>query len=741
MNMRNMRNNRWVRTLLLCGFGIAYVSVGCAFSNSVFHVSRTKMRRQIYSGNHEFLRGIEYDKHNINEAGRLHAGGRYYLSQVYRSLGLHAVSDIFLRAGWAHERAPWRYKAGLDILAKLSARRDYRSAERVAQQGLQAFPNDREYLYYYLESLYWQRQYRDTLALLDDFRAQLDFEQSYPISRTRKNSSEAQLWEAVTLYRGAIGDYHSKFKELFFAYSANSHHFRAYDYIVDEPRLRASFAAWELSFFNAKQLTNARSYAAAAKSYEAAFGGMSLAERTQALTPRTVRDIGRAYFYGGYGKTGKERLQELSHQLGGASRAMALEWLGRLHIRSQQYAQAQEALHKAHRQRSSDRVLWLAFDAAFSQSTADGLDSMQKYGRHVDDKRYYSDLFDRETSRAVREDRWGDLWRLRTIAIQYGAPYDRARLAVVVAEGVRVGATTLSPGVTMSQLRLELEHARRQTQSAHYAHLAGFLIGKRVTTRTFPPRDRAPRISSHSRPSCTGLIDGYWQFHLIRQGYEQLRECANHYQTDELVDVAKELYSRKIFNYAMRILDIARSRKDFVLTDSIARVLYPRAYSQFIDRIAKQNGLSSYFFYATIREESYFTHTISSHAGAVGLGQFIPRTARAVARQINLKNVDLTDPEQNLTLSGFHLRDLINALDNKQLFALAGYNAGLGRARRWLRIYDDYSDLLKHEAIQFTETRHYIRKILVTNIQYARLYENLPAATVIREHFTDLGRL
>lgn len=732
---------RCVRAFLISGLSIVYVSVGCAFSDLVFQLPRNDIKRQIYNGQYELLSGVDYSKQDINDAEHLHAGARYYLSKVYRTLDLDSIADEFLRGGWTHERAPWRYKAGLNILSSLSDKRQYNYAREIALEGVQEFSNDRHYLYYYLEALYWQGDYKRVLELLSQFRAQLTFEQGYQLNRVRWNSGEAQLWEAVSRYRGRIGDYYPEFQKLFFEYSASIYHSRVYNYIIDEPPLLAAPPPWELSLFKAKHLTASRSYAAAAKAYETALDAMPTNKYTLVLTPRTIRDIGRAYFYGGYTKSGERRLQQLAQRLTGAPQATALEWRGRLFIRTQSYEKAQTALQAAYRAQPSDRVLWLILDAGFSRSFADGLQQMEKYGSRMQDRRYYSDLFDRQTSLAVRERKWQELWRLRRIAIKHGAPYDRARLAVVAAEAVRIGVTKPPPGVTMAALRAELNIARQQTQSTHYAYLAGLLIGRQVGARSFTSSRVHKSNTVFSRLTCDELIEGYWQFHLIGEGYEQLRDCVQHYQTDELIKMAQQLYKRGLFNYAIRTVDIARSRNDFTFNNATARILYPRAYSHFIDKIAKRNGIPAYFFYSTIREESYFTSTVNSHAGAIGLGQFMPRTARAVARQMNLPAPDLTDPEQNLVLSGFHLRDLIDDLDDKQLFALAGYNAGIGRARRWLSVHDDYSDLLKHEAIHLTETRHYIRKIMVTNIRYARIYQSTPAAVIIKQYFTDLKRL
>lgn len=737
----NMWFRVWARLFLLFGFAVGYVLAGCAFSDFVFRLPRQEIEQQIYNGEYEFLRTVDYRQHDLHEAARLHDGARYYLSEIYRALGLDVVADDFLAGGWNRERAPWRYQAGLKILARLSDQKQYGRMMPIAADGVQEFKNERRYLDYYLEALYWEGQYQPLLALLPIFRAQLDFEQAYSINRVRWNSAEAQLWEAVSRYRERQGEYLPEFNELFFDYSASEYHTRVYAYIVDEPKLRDAFAPWELNFFKAKHLTATRSYSAAAEAYEEAFETLPIDQYTLVLTQRTIRDVGRTYFYGGYQQIGQERLQEVANHLSGQmERTTALEWRGRLLIHSKRYAEAQESLHAAYDAYPSDRTLWLVFDAAFSASFADGLASMEEYGGLIRNRPYYSDLFDRQTSLAVRERRWDDFWRLRHIAIRYGAPYDRARVAVVAAEAVRVGVTMPPFGVTRAELRAELDNARRQTESAHYAYLAGFLLGEGAGTRSFSLSRRQASQSSLSRNDCAVLIKGYLQFHLIEQGYDQLISCATHYRTNELIKIAHGLYERRVFNYAMRVIDIARRRQDFSFDSKTARVIYPRAYSEFIDEIAERNNIGTYFFYATIREESYFTHTVNSHAGAIGLGQFVPPTAIAVAKRMNLSDPDLTDPEQNLALSGFHLRELIDQLGNKQIFALAGYNAGINRARRWLRANDDYSDVLKHEGIPFTETRHYIRKIMVTNIQYARLYQGRPYTAVVKEYFTDLGQ-
>ena len=735
----NTSSTKLVRVHFLRAVAVVYVLVGCAFSDAVFNLPREQIQKEIYDGHYDILRNINSDS-DLSSVDKLHDGAQYYLSNIYQSLELPEIANTLRYAEWTKNTGPWRYKAGLDILRSLSNNREFNLALPIARRGVRLFEQDRHYLYYYLEASYWQKEYARVISLLPSFRAYVDFEQKYSVNQARKYSAEAQLWEAVSRYRGDIHYQQSVFETLFFDYSASVYHTRVYEYIIDEPKLRASFTKWQLALFEGKHLNNLRIHSGAAKAYERLFRNMPHAAYNKVLTPRTIRDIGRAYFYGGYSKAGIERFTTLADKVSGVSRATLLEWVGRLHIRSEEYQSAQQVLQSAYREHPSDRVLWLLFDAAFSHSFANGIVSMQQHAVLIRNPRYYSDIFDRQIVAALRGREWDYLWQLRDIIIKYGSAYDRAHIAVVIAESVRIGVTSLPDGIRMLHIRNELEIARKQTDSAHYAYLAALML-KKSARHTVTYSYQYQRDTSLSQSECRKLIDGYWYFHLIQDGYSQLRSCITWYTTPELIAIAQELYARNIFNYAIRVLDIARSRNDFVINKSIERILYPRAYSQFIDTIAAQNSISQYFFYSTIREESYFTSTINSHAGAVGLGQFIPSTARAVANQMNVPYPDLTDPEQNLRLSGFHLSELIAKLNNKPLFALAAYNAGIGRARKWLLIHDDYSDMLKHESIHFHETRHYIRKIMVTHIQYARIYENRIPEHIVKKYFTDLAPL
>jgi len=129
-----------------------------------------------------------------------------------------------------------------------------------------------------------------------------------------------------------------------------------------------------------------------------------------------------------------------------------------------------------------------------------------------------------------------------------------------------------------------------------------------------------------------------------------------------------------------------------------------------------------------MRQESGFSVQAVSHAGARGLMQLMPATARSVARQIKLpfsKNRLMNDPEYNMKLGRAYISSLLNQYDNSYVLALAAYNAGPSRVKKWLKKNGDprkaeVDSVDWIEMIPFNETRTYVQRVL-GNLQVYRL--------------------
>ena len=198
--------------------------------------------------------------------------------------------------------------------------------------------------------------------------------------------------------------------------------------------------------------------------------------------------------------------------------------------------------------------------------------------------------------------------------------------------------------------------------------------------------------------------------------------------------------------FLLRLLALARSAGDYALVADLAReqgrpdialrtakaarkagtVLFDDLFPT--RRIPEAKGSEPALVLAVIRQESAFYKGAVSRAGARGLMQLMPRTAKRVARRIKVRYSRkklLTDAEYNLRLGRAYLSGLTQDYDGSYVLALAAYNAGPARANRWIKAFGDPREADVDpidwiESIPFDETRNYVQRILESLVVYRR---------------------
>lgn len=157
-------------------------------------------------------------------------------------------------------------------------------------------------------------------------------------------------------------------------------------------------------------------------------------------------------------------------------------------------------------------------------------------------------------------------------------------------------------------------------------------------------------------------------------------------------------------------------------------LLYPTPYDAEVQTAAELTNIDPKLIYAVIRQESLFRSDAASGAGALGLTQLIPDTARRAARRFGLpepSRADLLVPATNITLGAAELRSLLDRFSNQLPVALAGYNAGPNAALRWLPENALDADVWI-ENIPYNETRDYVQRVLWHSIVFAWLENGEP---------------
>ncbi len=150
---------------------------------------------------------------------------------------------------------------------------------------------------------------------------------------------------------------------------------------------------------------------------------------------------------------------------------------------------------------------------------------------------------------------------------------------------------------------------------------------------------------------------------------------------------------------------------------------YPRAYTELVSQNAALNGLSEGLVYALIRAESSFVPAIKSGAGAIGLMQMMPATAKLTAREKGEFNpLRLTVPEYNIRLGTKHLHDLMKEQNGDVVYMAAAYNAGSAALGRWKKSFNGLNKDEFIESIPYQETRDYVKKVYASAATYRQLY-------------------
>ena len=207
-----------------------------------------------------------------------------------------------------------------------------------------------------------------------------------------------------------------------------------------------------------------------------------------------------------------------------------------------------------------------------------------------------------------------------------------------------------------------------------------------------------------------------------------LRHLANDNVENGSEILAAELATNiERFDFAIQIAKIASYEKRFHNKYNYPIISTPKY-------INKRKIPESAFILSIIRQESEFDLSASSHAGAKGLMQLMPYTAKLVAKQAALpysRSRLTTDPEYNINLGSHYIAGLILEYEGAYPFAVAAYNAGPKRVRYWNKINKnpqknqvDYVDWI--ELIKFKETRNYVQRVLENYNVYRYILEQRP---------------
>lgn len=203
------------------------------------------------------------------------------------------------------------------------------------------------------------------------------------------------------------------------------------------------------------------------------------------------------------------------------------------------------------------------------------------------------------------------------------------------------------------------------------------------------------------------------EYFLVDLPWEGRREWNRAMKSSSRARFLAAAYLAESVGWHDRALDAANTAGE----SGVLALMFPAAHQSHVRKMADRFGVPSEFVYGVMRQESRFISDIKSPAGAVGLMQLMPATAKQMGESLGVKAPAwrLIESELNIQLGTKYLNHVLNRFDDNIALAAAAYNAGPSRVKRWIADRPESIDLWV-ETIPFDETRAYVQAVIFNTV-------------------------
>ncbi|MCL4182288.1 MAG: lytic transglycosylase domain-containing protein [Burkholderiaceae bacterium] len=261
----------------------------------------------------------------------------------------------------------------------------------------------------------------------------------------------------------------------------------------------------------------------------------------------------------------------------------------------------------------------------------------------------------------------------------------------------------------------------------------GQLAAEELGTLTMPPPRAAPPTEAElAEPAGNAGFARALKFYELGLRLEGNREWnfqLRGMNDRQLLAAAEWACRRKVLDRCVNTAERTENQHDFSL-----RFVAP--FQDALEPAAAERGLDPAWVYGLIRQESRFVMDARSWAGAQGLMQIMPATARWIARKLGepgFRIEQLNELPTNLRFGTYYLRSVLDDLQGSPVLASAAYNAGPRRPHSWrAALPRPVEGAIFAEIIPFAETRDYVKKVLSNAVYYAALFSGEPQSLKAR---------
>jgi soluble lytic murein transglycosylase len=247
-----------------------------------------------------------------------------------------------------------------------------------------------------------------------------------------------------------------------------------------------------------------------------------------------------------------------------------------------------------------------------------------------------------------------------------------------------------------------------------YGFLSAQRLGSAPAVETSPLAVSPQAQAAMARQPAIARARELYLVKLYTDARREWRDATARMGPEELRTAAKLADSWGWHNQAILTLGKTDSLDDLELR-------FPTPYEAEVLAAADDRALDAAFVYAVMRQESAFNARARSAAGALGLMQLMPATAKRIARKLNHPvpgTYDILAVNKNITMGTEHLRHLLDRFQGNLLYTAAAYNAGSHRVKRWRPRTLTVPGDVWIATLPYGETRRYIQRILAYTVIY-----------------------
>lgn len=712
--------------ILVFTFGL----VSC--SSTIWERSPSDVKALFSKGDYSFLSKLN-DKALLAAAPELLGDGAgFYIGTILVDQKNYKGAEHFLQWSLEKEKSPWQTASGKQLYQLYSETKSWDKAAAVARRLCLLEPQDKENTRRLAAALYWAKQDEAVLEVAAAWKTG-DFSPAEEL--------ENQLYKAVVLTRLGRGEEAVPlWKTLVYDTPASLLHYRIYSFFEEDP------TRYDLLGPLGRATVLFQSMAGQGQTQEAEDWFKTTTLPGEFWNhPALIKGLETLFKAESRAEKGLAFLEKFREKVAPEARYEAAFARGRFLRSLERWGEARSAFLTAlplAPQEEKPRCEWNWLQSWVKVQPAGALSAFQEVLGKTPDPGYFSDVLSSWLSELVQKRSWSVIaGAYRELGSRMQAE-DRISYSFVLARLSRHGLVDLvKEGIGKTEAELLGEAINLQPYS--YEALVARGILDRPLELAQAPKEKAdaPPVEdtepghSSDKPEFEKdfeqLADGYLAYGLVQRASDLVLKNAARVTPKLARKTVEALQSREQYRDSLVLLYNLMDNPGYKMDRRDWEMLFPQAYLSFSEEQSQTQRVDLSLLQGLMRTESSFDAKARSWVGAQGLTQLMPETAAYTAKKLKMAKYDLLDPHDNITLGAKYLA--ISIENQERIFlALMAYNAGGGRIRSWKASIGALPEEVFVEAVPFTETRYYVKKVLSSTVMYGVLYHNKTLAQMVQ---------